>query len=36
VLGRSLVVSPGSVTEGQYAIADLQARAVDLKALAAA
>jgi Icc-related predicted phosphoesterase len=36
VLGRSLVVSPGSVTEGQYAIADLQARAVDLKVLAAA
>ena len=34
-LGRSLVVAPGSVAYGQYAIADLHARTVEFEALAA-
>jgi len=34
-LGRSLVVAPGSVADGQYAIADLHARTVEFEALAA-
>lgn len=33
-LGRSLVVAPGSLTDGHYAVADLQARRAELAQLA--
>jgi Icc-related predicted phosphoesterase len=36
MLGRSLVVCPGSLTEGHYAVADLHAHEVDLEQLATA
>jgi Icc-related predicted phosphoesterase len=35
-LGRSMVVAPGSLVEGQYAVADLRAREVELGQLATA
>jgi hypothetical protein len=36
MLGKSLVVGPGSLAEGRYAIADVYAREVELETLAAA
>jgi Icc-related predicted phosphoesterase len=33
MLGRSMVVAPGSLTEGQYAIADLQSHEVQMREL---
>jgi Icc-related predicted phosphoesterase len=36
ILGRSLVVSPGSLAEGCYAIADLHSREAQLEQFAAA
>jgi uncharacterized protein len=36
MLGRSLVVAPGSLAEGEYAIADLHSQEVELEQLAAA
>jgi uncharacterized protein len=36
LLGRSLVVAPGSLAEGEYAIADLHSHEVELEQLAAA
>ena len=33
-LGRSLVVAPGSLDDGHYAVADLQARRAELAQLA--
>jgi len=35
-LGRSLVVAPGSLQDGNYAIADLHAHEVELERLATA
>jgi hypothetical protein len=36
LLGRSLVVSPGSLSDGHYAVADLHSQGVELEQLAAA
>jgi hypothetical protein len=33
MLGRTLVVAPGSLAEGNYAVADLHARTAELSAL---